>query len=1548
MQCLQGLYLLIHRAQHFNLRPRRWRRWLCCGALFFANLMALPSVAAGQEVTLQLRWEPQFQFAGFYAAKWNGYYEEVGLDVAIRPAVLPDGSIVQPVKEVATGRADFGVSAVDILQGIDQGYSLHILASYFQDSAVGFFTFPPLTLTKAEDFLSHVIAATPDDLFDVELRALIQYNGLDPKKLQRRLRKSALNDFLDGRIDVMTGYVFGIPERIADHGRQVNTVQTADFGLRMYGDTLFTSERMLVHNPETVRRFIDASRRGWIYALQHPDEMAEKIGQLQRVRPVSDPVAFNRKMAEQIKRLMDFPRVAPGHMTLTRWEQQAKTLFDAGILEQMPDMRHRLLNPERDFPSWWQRHWLWLVFLATVLTLSATTFHILRLRRAVVYTAKRVRRQDQEIQQQKAVMDSVFHHLPVGMAVFDEQGTTVRVNPAFDQISTINDTPVRLASDFWQRFLTDENDAMERTLATAQQTEGAYFQARKVRSSPTEKWVNIHWLPLPDHGLHVAMVNDISEAYHQRQITEMNERRFRSLFHHSAVATCEADWTHLFAALKTLQNDVEDLEAYLLENLLTVNSLVDTIVIKGVNKACLEMFDAKTQAELDERLGQVFHAESIQPFVRCILAIFHGHNEYRFKGRWLTLMGEQRWIDLCFVRLEGEDGSVTVLITLQNLTDLLNAQRTLEENQRRYEGIFRTAEIAIWDEDYRPILARFSQLREEGVTDLRHYLRDHSTFIDELYPQIKIHDVNPATVRLFGADSAEELIAKCAHTFTPQAIKVFEQVLCALWEQKESFNAEVRFRSLTGQDLRVLINLSLPRRIDQAAHVPVCMVDITSLREAQKSLRRQEAQYRKVFENAHVGIWDEDYSELYAEFERLRREGVTDLAAYLKEQPQAIHQLRSLVVVNEINRTGLKQLHAQTTDEVVNQLDKTWTEDAFDHYGRFLTALWQGDDSFSADCQYCTVDGLPIVLHVSVQVPKTKDDFDHVPICLVDVTSTRKIEAQLQQLSHVVHQTLAQVIITDISGRIEYVNPAFEACTGYPLDEIVGQTPRMVKSGYTAPQTYRELWQAITQGEVWQGELYNKRRNGDFYWVYASISPLINADGETVNYIAVMEDISRLKEQEMQLMLQAYYDELTGLPNRVLIMDRLEQAIKKSERDTSLMAVLFVDLDKFKDINDGLGHSVGDSLLVEAAGRIKHAVRASDTVGRFGGDEFVVLIDGFGSIKDVQHIAAKINKAFTEDFVVEGHELSTTASIGIATYPENGARVEDLLKSADAAMYKAKDDGRNTYHFFTSSMTSEASKRLDVETRLRHALERQDFFLEYQPLVDAERQQVVGAEALIRWQDPKLGLVGPDLFIPLAEGMGLIGNIGEWVMNQACHQAVQWQQSLNTRLTISVNVSPRQFAQGSLVESTRQALESSGLDPQLLVIEVTENLLILDHPEITENLQQLKALGVMLSVDDFGTGYSSLSYLKRYPFDALKIDRSFVKDLPESEDSATLVNAILAMAEGLGLRVVGEGVETLQQFDYLQQRNCSVCQGFYFSRPLSAEDFAAYCRQPAC
>jgi diguanylate cyclase (GGDEF)-like protein/PAS domain S-box-containing protein len=560
-------------------------------------------------------------------------------------------------------------------------------------------------------------------------------------------------------------------------------------------------------------------------------------------------------------------------------------------------------------------------------------------------------------------------------------------------------------------------------------------------------------------------------------------------------------------------------------------------------------------------------------------------------------------------------------------------------------------------------------------------------------------------------------------------------------------------------------------------------------------------------------------------------------------------------------------------------------------------------------------------------------------VALIDITERKQNEKI--RLSAAALESLSEgVLVVDMHGIILAINASFTRLTGYSAAEVIGQSARIMRSGRQNKTFYANMWFTLNATGKWEGEICNRRKNGQEYYEWLAIATIYDAHGDPIKRVGTFSDITEKKRNADIIEQQANFDSLTGLPNRRLFHDRLAQGIKKSQRTGQRLALLSLDLDKFKDINDSLGHVMGDVLLVEVAARITHCIRDIDTASRLGGDEFTVIIGELDNIENVERVAECILNTLAAPFYLGSNVGYVSASIGIVIFPEDGTDNDTLVKNADQAMYAAKNEGRNRMRYFTSAMQLKVQNRFSLSSELRNALANHQFRMAYQPIIELATGQLHKAEALIRWQHPQLGLVSPAEFIPIAEETGLIVSIGEWVFQQATQQTAKWRNTFCADFQISINKSPIQFRNDRInYVHWLKYLQEIGLDTQGIVIEITEGLLMDASEQIMHQLKGLSEAGIDISLDDFGTGYSSLAYLKKFHVNYLKIDQSFVKGLASDADSMALCEAIVVMAHKLGLKVIAEGVETSEQHDLLLSMGCDYGQGYLFSKPVAAEAF---------
>ncbi|NQD37253.1 EAL domain-containing protein [Permianibacter sp. IMCC34836] len=566
-------------------------------------------------------------------------------------------------------------------------------------------------------------------------------------------------------------------------------------------------------------------------------------------------------------------------------------------------------------------------------------------------------------------------------------------------------------------------------------------------------------------------------------------------------------------------------------------------------------------------------------------------------------------------------------------------------------------------------------------------------------------------------------------------------------------------------------------------------------------------------------------------------------------------------------------------------------------------------------------------------------------VLLADASEAKRREESLRQAAVVFDAASDIILVLDAERRIRMANGAFARITGYVTNDVMAKPPRLLFSSKQPAELYEHIFAQVQKQNVWQGEIWCRKKDGTVYPQWTSINAVRNDAGHIVEYVLIASDITERKRAEERLNYQANYDALTELPNRTLFVDRLRQSMSRARREGTNLALLFIDLDRFKNINDSMGHSAGDKLLVSVADALRSCVRESDTIARFGGDEFAVILSPIYGAKNAGTVAQTLLKVLSRPINIDGYDCLVGGSIGISIFPGDGDTPEDLIRNSDAAMYRAKDSGRNTYEFFTAEMQQQALARIGMERDLRYAIERQEFVLNFQPQLGLATGDVIGMEVLVRWESGTRGLVSPGDFISLAEENGQILALGEWVLKEACRQYVIWHREGIAPSYIAVNVSGRQFRTSQFPKLVQSILEETQMPATGLELELTESFLMEDEEHVMRTLGELRAMSVKLSIDDFGTGYSSLSYLKRFPISTLKIDQSFVRDIPGDDEDVAIVSAIIRMAHALKLDVVAEGVETAEQQRFLHELGCHIIQGFHYSRPLSVAQCSEFLRE---
>lgn len=981
------------------------------------------------------------------------------------------------------------------------------------------------------------------------------------------------------------------------------------------------------------------------------------------------------------------------------------------------------------------------------------------------------------------------------------------------------------------------------------------------------------------------------------QHMQISERRYRDIFQGVGMALCLLDLSTLRVFLRDRRIDSQQaLDQWLEANPERHQELLATIRILDANQVTLDLLALQAVEELDTLFHQDQSLRAGGARYQLVLAVIQGKTRMELETPLRTRRGTLRWLWVVMCLPEQVEDYRAVTLSMTDVTTRRRVEASMIEREQFWAQVVRSVPDVVFIKDVqrnRFVFTNRSLMRQLG------YSREE----EQALPAYQRD-------RLLHPDDLEYM----------QACRNQLQVLSA----DQMLEWRVRWRHRHGDWRWFLLQAKL------LAHDPQGRVrqvigtakDITQQTLANQRLQTSEQRYRLLAENISDVIWSTD-----AEF---RLDYISpSVVAVLGYSPG---ELLSRGFDDIVVGPQFRQFMDALLDELrplVHQADgaQQLREQGFQR-------------QISFDCLRLDGSKCPVELRVSLMWSQQGRFLGLLGIAR-DISEQRRTENRLRLAATVFENTTGAIVVTDPVGYIVQVNENFSQITGYLADEVIDQTPQLFSSPVHGESFYPDILRTLRQQGRWEGELWQRRKSGEDFPSWAGINAVYDHEGDLVSYVCFFVDISERKANEARIESLAYYDALTGLPNRTLFQDRLGNALQQAQRRNEWLAVMFLDLDRFKPINDTLGHAAGDALLREVARRLCDCVRDSDTVARMGGDEFTVLLVGLKSRDSAMaasvHVAEKVLASLAPAFVLQEREFFISASIGIALCPQDGQEASALLKFADTAMYHAKSTGKATFQFYQNEMNSQALERLSLEAELRRALQEDSLSLHFQPQFDCASLQLSGAEVLLRWQHPRLGAVPPSVFVPIAEEIGLVGNLGEWVLDRACQQWAQWRDAGLHLPRLGVNVSAQQFAGGQVVGQVRAVLERYALDPAVLELELTESVLLRDVEDTMQALAGLKALGVGIAVDDFGTGYSSLSYLKEFPIDTLKIDRGFIQAMAADSRDARLSQAIIAMARSLHLRVVAEGVESDEQLQLLRGFGCDEVQGYLLGHPVPAQ-----------
>ena len=878
-----------------------------------------------------------------------------------------------------------------------------------------------------------------------------------------------------------------------------------------------------------------------------------------------------------------------------------------------------------------------------------------------------------------------------------------------------------------------------------------------------------------------------------------------------------------------------------------------------------------------------------EEFGRRVYQADEGRQTFDGEFRYCKRDGTPIWVHVIGRAVDVGDGGMTWIWTYEDVTARHAAEEALAKTVREYVLIFDNAMIGI------------------AYTRDRVFLRSNRRF-EEIFGFAPGGSIGKTSRDIFGSDGEFESVGRRMQEANARG---------------EGFSDEIRYCRRDGKLIWVLAKGRPLQEGDGQVWIWI-MQDVTRRHQAEEALRLS-----------------------YGDMEQRVAERTAEVSRQLHFMEQLIEAIPGPMFYKDRQGCFLG-FNQQYLDLIGKPRDAVLGATVFDIAPRDLADCYQAADEqllanpgsqvFETQVQAASGERREMILQKAT-FENPDGSVGGIIGTMFDITERKRMEAHLRQAATVFDSSAEGITITAPDGSIIAVNRAFTEVTGYSESEVLGRNPRMLRSGRQDPDFYREMWDTIVRSGRWQGELWNKRKDGRLVPESLTISAVKDAAGNVLHYVGIFSDITEIKRANELLEHQAHHDHLTGLPNRLLLEDRLRGAVLRAQREQTQVAVLFVDLDRFKNINDSLGHHVGDRVLCEVAERFRALTRESDTVARLGGDEFLIVMEGVPDPAMVSRIADKILDDLRARPVTLEQEFFVGASIGISLFPRDGADSATLMKHADAAMYRAKERGRNAYEFFTQDLTQSSLARFRMETDLRHAIERDELRIYLQPQFSLKTGRRLGAEALVRWQHPQLGLLAPGSFVPLAEETGLIVALGEWVQHAACRHWAGWAYAGLNPGVLSINVSGVEFRRGKIAQTVRKALAASLLPPELLELEITESAIMSQAEQSIEVLHHLRAMGIGLAIDDFGTGYSSLTYLKRLPLNKLKVDQSFVRGLPGDLEDAAIVRAVIALGHSLELKVIAEGVETADQRWFLTSEGCDEMQGYLRGRPMPADDY---------
>ncbi|MES9944936.1 MAG: EAL domain-containing protein [Candidatus Thiodiazotropha sp.] len=1038
-----------------------------------------------------------------------------------------------------------------------------------------------------------------------------------------------------------------------------------------------------------------------------------------------------------------------------------------------------------------------------------------------------------------------------------------------------------------------------------------------------------------------------------------SEARFRLVFENSPVSIQEEDYSAVKTHLESLRPEYDDdLAGYLAAHPEVVKKCAGLVRYIDINQAAMVLHEADSKQEMLSGLTEIFVPETLDDFRDIVVSLMQGETNIRKETILQTLQGRRYTIEAFLSVSPGYEESLgKILVSLIDITELKQAEQTRRQHLHFLESLDRINQVLQAEADVETMLQRALDEVLEIFDCDRAYLQypcdpdaasEWRMPIESCKPDYP-SPLPPGKNLPYHPHIAETLRA-LLETDTPiQMGPHTDRPIPA------EITNNLGVRSLMAVSIHPKVDRPWHFGIHQCSHERIWtdqearLLEEISLRLSEglnnllitRNLRENEERFRLVYENSPVPIWEEDFSAVKSRLDELTQSNGADLEAYLDAHPEITKELVGLVRIVNINNATLELHEADSKEALLEGLPKTFIPESYDAFRKQLIALWRGETELRVDGAVQTLRGKRREVSVSFSVcPGYEQSLSKVFVSLFDITQRKQDEDGLRLAASVFSTSQEGILISDADNCIIDINPAFTSLTGYSREEALGQNPGFLSAGRQDQAFYAEMWRSINTTGEWQGELLNRRKSGEVFPELLSIVAVRDEQGQLQHYVGAFSDISVIKQHEADLDRIAHYDMLTSVPNRRLLGDRLDQAIAYTRRHGTNLAVCYLDLDGFKPINDQFGHEGGDRMLVEIARRLESMSRGEDTVARLGGDEFVLLWNNIETEGDCMRALERVLEKVAEPMLLEDQPVSVSASIGVTLYPDDDVDADSLLRHADHAMYTAKQLGKNCYKLFDARLERQISAQAELLSMIERGLDRGQFELYYQPKLDYTTGKVVGVEALLRWNDPILGLLGPAEFLSLIVNDSLAFRMGRWVLEEAICQAKIWD-DMGITIPISINIFPRHLKFRSFVDDLRSAIESHW--PQMpkhrLLIEIIESSDLEELEPIEMIIRECVELGIGFSLDDFGTGYSSLVYLRRLSIEELKIDQSFVRDMLDDPEDEAIVVGVISLGQAFGLRVVAEGVETSQQAEYLVNLGCPIVQGYGLGRPMPPRAF---------